>query len=326
MRFAAFRTCACVAAFGASACSLTTDTDDLARGSRSDASQEYDAQPPADGTAPGDAAEDATSDAQVEAGMDATLDAAFDGADDAIADAPVDAPLDAADAADASPLDYRSTVLADTPLAYWRLDETVGTTAHDSSGHGNSASLGTTGAWGAGGALVGDANTALHLDGTDGLDAGQLFDFAGVAPYTLEAWVKADAIDSTYRHLFSKNDESRASGREEYGVFLQTAEGLVFERFIGGTSAKVGTALPALGAWTHVVSTYDGAKMALYVNGAIIATRADARAQLTKPVDFFFATKQHGDGVIKGTVDEIAVYDHALAADRVTAHWAASKR
>ena len=56
---------------------------------------------------------------------------------------------------DAPVADYASTILADGPLAYFRLDETTGTKLHDSSGNGHDATLSGGVALASAGALVG---------------------------------------------------------------------------------------------------------------------------------------------------------------------------
>src|ERR1700722_3090422 len=61
---------------------------------------------------------------------------------------------------------YRQVVLADHPLAYWRLDETKGTVAHDSSGHHFDGVIGSHVKMGAPG-LIADAPTSMEFSGAD---------------------------------------------------------------------------------------------------------------------------------------------------------------
>src|SRR5262249_54431949 len=144
-------------------------------------------------------------------------------------DAPVDVDAPGEDAPAASV--YRAAILADNPLAYWRFGEASGTTVHDETGHGHDGTIGTGVTLGAGGAILGDADTALQLAGTQGVDAGDAFDFPNNAPYSLEGWIKPDhAIDNAYRHMFTKDDQSQATGREEYGVYIHNGDGIAFER------------------------------------------------------------------------------------------------
>jgi hypothetical protein len=223
---------------------------------------------------------------------------------------------------------YRTAILADAPLAYWRFDEQSGTTAADQTGNGNSALVGTGVTWDATGAVSG--NTAAHLSGEQGfeLEITNQFDFPGNDPYSLEGWVNPNtAADANFRHLFVKDDVSApATGREEYGVYLQATDGLVFERYVMGTAQKLFAPVPALDQWTYVVATYDGTQMALYVDGVIVGTLVDTRSQASKDAPEFLGCKSFDYVSIQGTVDEFAIYDHALSAAQIASHWSASGR
>src|SRR5438105_4551295 len=89
---------------------------------------------------------------------------------------------------------YRDEVLADLPSAYWRLGEATGTAAADASGNGLSGTYQNAPTLGVSGALTGDSDTAVTLNGTthyisvadnDLLDPGDTF--------TLEAWINLSA-------------------------------------------------------------------------------------------------------------------------------------
>jgi len=124
-----------------------------------------------------------------------------------------DAAFDASDGADGpTPLDpnrYRAAVLADHPLAYWRLGESAAAvTAFDETDGGHNAvfaiSDGGCG-FGADGAIVADPNTAIVFgDGCAATSDASDFYFAGTAPMTIEAWIysTADGSDSTRRNIF----------------------------------------------------------------------------------------------------------------------------
>ena len=62
---------------------------------------------------------------------------------------------------------YSNQVLADEPLAYWRLGEPSGTSAADASGNGNTGTYGGSPTLGATGALAGDTDTATSFDGVN---------------------------------------------------------------------------------------------------------------------------------------------------------------
>lgn len=219
---------------------------------------------------------------------------------------------------------YVDEVLADTPLAYWRLGEASGAVAADASGNGFAASyIGTVG-YGTAGAIVGDADTAIQLDGTSGwlTHAHTFDDFVGNEPYTFECWIKPDTYDTTYRHPYHK-EIFDGGGRQNMGIYLQSTETLGNERYVDNAKSVIHGPLPPLGQWAHIVATYDGSALGLYINGALVGTSPDPAAAATKPSPSFMGAKDVDNGVMIGALDEFAIYDYALTQARVTAHYVA---
>lgn len=317
---------AAATAFLGASCALVAPLDGLSGGSPSGTGDG--ASPPADAgatDAPADEVTDATADAAGDAGtmldtgaMDAAADTHVADADAASVDAPADAPPDAA------PSVYRAAVLADMPLAYWRLGEASGTVAHDETGKGHDGTYAGAFTLGTPGALAGDANTAVTLDGVTGeIDVGDNFDFAGQVPFSFEAWVKPAVIDSQFRHVVTKMAFD-TQGFPQVGTYVILEQGnttLGFERWQdGGTLLAVETAaFPAAGKWAHVVATYDGSTGTLYVDGAAVQSAASTGGVQANGVPMLWGNLLHG------VLDEIAVYGAALPASRVTAHYDAAQ-
>jgi hypothetical protein len=329
-------------AFLAVSCALVAPLDGLTGGSppqtddattpppgadASDVTSEHLADATAEGhgdedSAPEASTMDAPADTRV-ADADAGLrdaDAGLKDADAAVADtgASVDAPPDAPSSV------YRAAVLADTPLAYWRLGEKSGTVAHDETGNGYDGTYTGTYTLGVPGALTGDPDTAVTLDGITGqVDVGDNFDFAGQVPFSLEAWVKPTVIDTTYRHVVTKMAFDNG-GDPQVGTYVILEQGatiLGFERWQDAAAElTVETAtFPAAGSWAHVVATYDGTVGELYVNGAAVQANASVGGVTASGVHMLWGN------VMQGVLDEIAAYDHALTAARVTAHFQAAQ-
>jgi hypothetical protein len=221
---------------------------------------------------------------------------------------------------------YRGAVLADKPIAYLRFGESSGTLASDETGNGNSAAVSGTVTWGVSGALGSDKDTAIRLDGTTSLiDLGTKIDFLGTSPFSLELWFNMAAADSTYRFLVAK-DARPGTGREEWGLVIHAVDGFYFERYVADQGRGVGAiAASILGRWVHAVATYDGKALELFVDGVSVDKGADARSQLPKNVPLTVGAASPGGGnVINGAIDELAIYDFALPAERIKAHFDAA--
>lgn len=224
--------------------------------------------------------------------------------------------------ADGAAKTYRDVVLADDPLAYWRLGEKSGNVAKDASGHGHDASYRAGCTFGEKGALVNDADTAVRFQGTCAVEAADI-DFAGTSPFSLEAWALHEGIDSTYRHLFNK-DAYPAGGREQWGVYIQSGNGMTFERYVMGDVHAAGLSAPAKGAWFHMVATYDGSRMRIYVDGVERDSASDTRSQAPKNVPLVMGANGT-TSPWNGLIDEIAVYAKTLDPAAVKRHHDASK-
>jgi hypothetical protein len=168
------------------------------------------------------------------------------------------------------------------------------------------------------GALLNDNDTAVHLDGTAALVAGVDYDFGGVKPFSLEAWFAADTDATSFRYIFRAEDFPDGS-HDGMGVYLLAAQGLAFFRYAASGVTGAGAPTPSLGTYTHVVATYDSTAMDLYVNGTHIGNAPQPSPRIG------ISSMAMGEGFV-GSLDEIAIYDHALDLGRVRAHFTASGR
>lgn len=228
-----------------------------------------------------------------------------------------DAGASSADGASASA--YAAVVLADGPLAYWRLGEKAAATiAEDASGHARSGvyvdcTLDVPGA------IAGDVDTAASFDGErSSISVLDGFDFTGAAPFSVEAWVKPREVTTGFRHIVTQ--EWFAPGRQGFALLLDGGR-LAFERFVDGDNAKAIAPVPAPPVrYTHVVGVYDGQRVRLYLDGAEVA-REDAPGDLpAHESSAVLGAAAPSFNVVDGAIDEIAVYAGALTPERIAAH------
>ena len=265
--------------------------------------------------------------------------------------------------------DYATDVLAQNPLAYWRFNETATSPPLDSVA--NSGSLGS----------VGDGYVVLDvLKGQPGVvgssirlnNTGSTIAYGGSkveipynpalnpsAPFSIEFWAKPNSLpatDTTGVCPISSFNQNWFGGANRSGWLVYVDKNGRWQFRLGLTSgyaaicsATNGNATP--GVWQHVVATYDGLTVKMYVNGALVNTTAsdatstgwlpntqstlrigatplngngsDAPSPVnTVDVNIFNNSGQGhgGNRTWDGWMDEVAFYNTVLSPSKVAAH------
>lgn len=254
---------------------------------------------------------------------------------DAAADAPTgpdaDAGADSPTSTDAG--SYASTIAEAGPIAWYRFEEPSGATAIvDSSGNGHDGkyhpgvALGKPGIGGSRCAYFnGNGYALVPRD-----DAGVL-DFAGTRRFSTEIWVQPTipASDAGGETLFAKETNDGGSGDNGYDLYLDPANNApAFQREQGPVQDNVETVTAlVVDAWSHIVVTYDGATLVLYLNGVNV-TQASTTAVIPSTGVALAIASDIPDapgGDYTGYLDELALYDRALSSAEVQNHYTLGK-
>ncbi|THA22997.1 Teneurin-1 [Streptomyces sp. A1277] len=206
------------------------------------------------------------------------------------------------------------------PVARWKMAETSGPTAADSSGGNSTATFGSgvTRSTERGGAAVFDGTANAY-----GQTKGAVVNTGG--SFTVSAWVK---LNSTAANgTFLAQDGKQASG---FQLYYSTAYGWTFNRHSADVvkptivRSSSGTAAATAGTWTHLAGVYDqeAAQIRLYVNGVLSGTPA----AFTTPWDATGAVQigrrlydgAYGENT-NGSLSDIQIYGEALTATQVAA-------
>lgn len=218
---------------------------------------------------------------------------------------------------------YASVVLADAPLAYYRLGESSGTTAKDSAA-GNDGTLSGTITLSQPGALRGDVNKAMLFDGSSGFIALP----GGVNPatftaFSVEFWINlTGAYTGNPRPIANSHSDQDHNG---FQIILQTGGAMTFSLGNGTTQDGANTVSSiAAGSWAYIVGTYDNINAKIYFNGNLQGTVAHAGAITASgfPVNIGRNPAYAGD-YIPATLDEVAFYAKTLTADQIKHHYTA---
>lgn len=231
------------------------------------------------------------------------------------------------DASPDAPTTYTAAVLLDAPLAYFRLNETAGVNAYDTVGGAPGTIVGNT-MLGQPGALANDPDLAMRFDGLNGaVDLDQRFGFAGTVPYSIECWVRLE-LDGQSRSIMSKwKQPPLSAGWDLY--YSDTMVAITREQMDIASDSIMTPNMIGDGAYHHVVGTFEGTTLSLYIDGRLKASRSPTTAQIPAIVEKMMIGAGNGNAaqqnqVLHGSIDEVAFYDHALTAERVSAHYDAA--
>ncbi len=216
---------------------------------------------------------------------------------------------------------YSDEVMADGPVAYWRLGEASGTTMVDAVG-ANTGSYSGGVTLGAPGALPYDPDTAATFDGNSGRASAPDSDSLDrTGAVTVEAWVKRTK-SGQYQVIVGKPGNGQ-SKFENYSLWFNTSNRV--QSFFGNGSTYVTATSEVLDTgWHHIAAAYDEATTRLYVDGALSAQKTSTVALTPNPFPINVGRADWAQYFFGGTLDEVAVYPTALSAARIQAHHAKS--
>lgn len=227
--------------------------------------------------------------------------------------------------------DYAASVKASGPRAYWRLDDSVELGMARAADAVPGGARGTyTGRFALGQTeqpLSDPANRSVWFAPTDARVPSWVHFGGGNAwmnfpRITVEAWMRVTRFTAEGQALVSKGDT--AWGLQRHG----TTDRVSFRT--AGVDGDVDLASSRGledGRWHHVVGVFDGRAKALYVDGALDAWQATSGTVASNGADVWVAGNPERAGrEWGGWLDEVAVYDRALAPAEVMAHFLASGR
>lgn len=236
-------------------------------------------------------------------------------------------------------------IAADTPWAYWRLDEAAGATKALSSV--NAKGLTPTGSPTFGvSPLVADGGFALRLNGTTqylsstnnefGTDIAA--NFNGDKAFTMEAVITPSVVTGATRTLLHIGNYS-LSGSQGLSMQVLTDGRLACVMFIGGSFVTIQSAAGLIVAGTKyhvIVNRAVGGAVNMYINavnvgtgsapGSISAAAGTGFNGMRPVIGVLFGAAGSGNstGFYAGDIDHCAIYPTVLSPARVIAHYTSS--
>ena len=195
-------------------------------------------------------------------------------------------------------------------VAAYSFDEGTGTTAGDRSGHGNTGTLNNVtwspnGVFGSAASFNGTTSSFVSVPDSSSLDLTN--------GMTLEAWVKP-TTDSGWNTVLLKEQTNAYS----YAMYANTNDNTP----TGGVEAPSDTEVQGntqvpVNTWTHLAVTYNGTVLALYVNGAQVATTLATGPITTSNGQLRIGSNSIWGEPFNGLIDEVRIYNQPLTAAQI---------
>ena len=237
-----------------------------------------------------------------------------------------------------NPNAYADAVLADGPVAYWRLGELSGTTAVDATGRGNDGSYVSSPTLGVPGVVARTLDTAVDFDGvSDLVSVGGYSDVNLGGPYsekTVELWFDADSVTAR-QVLYEQGGVTRGLNVYVEGGVLYAGAWNIANDGPGTPWGATWVTVPvSVDTQHHVVMVLDdvGDRLELFLDGVsvdvasgvgpLFAHGSQTGIGATYQWVRFQDDSTAGSGFeFDGTIDDVALYNSLLSAGQVQAHY-----
>lgn len=247
---------------------------------------------------------------------------------------------------------YAKVVMADHPVAYWRLDEAAGsTTAVDAAGSFDGSYNPGSGSFTFGSAtgIPHETDTAVGLTGGATINIPYALELNPWGPFTFEGWFQPASLaadGNDYRTPFSSMFNSGGVGPTGWLLYQQGNNTWSWWPYAGNwASAQLpgGPELIVPNQWYYIALTYDGSIFTTYVNaqakssGAYPAFVQNGNVPAVNPNSYHYTYDGSGPTVLGwrsdagfnpflGAIDDVAVYNQALTPQQIQQHYSATVR
>jgi glucose/arabinose dehydrogenase/chitodextrinase len=196
-------------------------------------------------------------------------------------------------------------------VAAYSFDEGTGTTANDSSGQGNTATLKNGVAW-----VAGQHGKAASFDGVNDyitIPNSASTNISGSA-LTLSMWINPQSLAGSDSVIIGKFwNTTQSSPYYQYG--LELGGGNRTDFYVGTASGPLvavgGTTLP-FNQWSHLAITFDGTQVKTYVNGALVNTQALSATITARGNPMNIGADASPAQFSKGSLDDLRMYSRVL--------------
>ncbi|MBA7610450.1 hypothetical protein ES703_17658 [subsurface metagenome] len=194
-------------------------------------------------------------------------------------------------------------------VGWWKLDETSGLTAADSSDYGNDGTLTN---------MVGDEWTTGQIGGALAFD-GDNDAITGIGnnptgTFTVAAWAKDTSGGDNWRVLYSAEQEIW------FGVDNEASPAIWIDVGGDGNGAQTAAGTWTLDTWHYIAGTFDGTTVHIYLDGVdmpitVYGTPNNPKA---KAAVIGAWSKKPSDENWGGAIDDVRIYNRALSEEEIS--------
>lgn len=216
-------------------------------------------------------------------------------------------------------MSYSLEVLADSPGAYWRMNEASGQ-PQDSSGNGNhTVGVSGTPIYSQPGLISDPSARSIRLEAAsvEYFWAADSATLSYADTFTLEAWVKRASLSAAEEGLVVRLSQGG-------GMYLEPANTLMIAKSEVAVIANSTTTIADTTNAHHVVVTKNGATTKLYIDGVDRTGAVTDATCVDNDQNVWIGIEGPGYASFDGYISEVAVYPTALSAARIQAHYVAA--
>lgn len=189
-------------------------------------------------------------------------------------------------------------------IAYWKFNENSGNTATDAENSNDGTIAGAD--W-----TTGINQSALNFNGTDGnveIPFNNKLNITG-KKLSLSVWIKKESSNDDGCFIFN---------RTKYILRMDNHGKVTFAVYVPGWKSVTTPWKKRVvdTDWHHVVATYNGKKLKLYIDGVLLVKKS-ASGNLKSTNSSTFIGSEGNINHFDGTIDEVAIYDKALSQQEI---------
>lgn len=216
---------------------------------------------------------------------------------------------------------YLSEVMADSPMLLWKLDETSGTTATDSSGNGRNGTYNGSPTLASAGGYP-DASSVVYFPASGSPYVQSNANLVSDGSFTVECWFNRDTVRTGFPGGINSLVGDLVSVSNGLLVRWNSDSATTATIYIpNGSSYSTLTVTLNLDTLYHLAVVSTGSLVTVYVNGSSVNSGSISAVGWNLP----WRVARSEDGrYLNGSVGWVAVYPTALSGTRIADHYAAA--